>query len=614
MELTNESFNGIRLHPFQVEIKNVRNQNEDCLFVDAPTGAGKTLAFSLPTFCNFLTFRRLKTLIISPTNVLIHQTEADIMEEIKKNKSLSNVEIKVLNRNSIRQKDLIKRGVEIMRSFQHFDIIISNPDIISLVLSGFYQTPNMMDNKFSKKMRTPSDIFSEIDVIIFDEYHLYTEEEIGKIIAFMLFSRISGWNVKFVFSSATPNDDLLSILKTFNFTHRVFKSKIYDSEQVNFRKIRGKIELDIVDTPILKEVEKLDNSWDKKTLFLFNHKIDAEKAMINLLSKKVSRSEIFEITGFSSRSKSGEQKSKNIKFIIATNSGEQGLNLDVTLAHIEPGLHLENLYQRYGRIGRKGMDGKIVIHTESEIVRHLQPAGSFEDLKPYFATVLSKRETVSSKIERHLGAFMALCNLRMGRTQMKDQIFDEMKKHSTSIAFKMFLEVISFHKEIQTIKTENYGDIKDRDDILCWWKETLSSLGFFRGQSRTVDIMINRNNDIFETSEDLVWVKRWTEYEKNTAGENLFVIKRFLEIPQNVSLQFTLPGNYLTISYNDFRDIFSVREKIAYKIKEFMEDAFEDTPLDINEFNNKLGNMLKMLTFDMLIPLGVKNVSEYQIL
>ena len=133
MELTNESFNGIRLHPFQVEIKNVRNQNEDCLFVDAPTGAGKTLAFSLPTFCNFLTFRRLKTLIISPTNVLIHQTEADIMEEIKKNKSLSNVEIKVLNRNSILQKDLIKRGEEIRHSFQHFDIIISNPDIISLI-------------------------------------------------------------------------------------------------------------------------------------------------------------------------------------------------------------------------------------------------------------------------------------------------------------------------------------------------------------------------------------------------------------------------------------------------------------------------------------------------
>ena len=367
LEFSDESFMDLKLHKFQTEIRDVTKSGEDCLFVNAPTGSGKTLAFSMPTFCNFIMIRRVKTLIISPTNVLISQINEDINLNIKKYKELNNVKTRVINSKTINSRNLIQRGEEIRNSFTQNDILISNPDMISLLLSGFYQSSRSSNRDIKKSLRNPEDILSQINVVIFDEYHVYDEEELGKIIAFIAISSLTGNKIKFIFSSATPESKIFSIIEILKLKYKVCDVKTTNEDGGNSRKIKGEIRLEFTDIPIFESFKENSLSNPERTLYLFDHKITAEMAINYLLDNSINENQIQELTGISQRSEGRRNYSGKEKFVIATNSAEQGLNLETNRAHIEPGMYTENLSQRYGRIGRQGSSGLITVHTDKSI-------------------------------------------------------------------------------------------------------------------------------------------------------------------------------------------------------------------------------------------------------
>lgn len=617
LQLSDESALGVKLHKFQALIRDIRKQPEDIFFIDAPTASGKTFSFLLPTACSKLATRRAKTLIISPTNLLIEQTYYDIHKKIMETPEITDIKLAKITGTSFEGMTLFERAKKVREDFKIPDIIISNPDIIALFLTGFYDISHKKggEREFRRSRSTP-DILSELDIIIFDEYHVYSEEESGKIAALIYLSKMIGNIPKVIFTSATPQNKLKELLIELGFNCAEFHENSFEDEKPSSRQIRGKIDLTITDEPI---IEALNPNIDeeKKVLYLFDHKIEAEISRKKIIEMGLKSNYIHDLSGFSNRAGLKQIPSENVRCIIATNAAEQGLNLDVTDSHIEPGLYIENLTQRYGRIGRKGMPGSITIHFKAPQMEQI-PEGitDFTDLISNLERVFFRKDVFLSRIKRHFAAFMALCTIRDSRSILGHQILESLKILNDPLISEIYQSFISFDTTTKKLSSSRYPDPGDINDLNRWWNGFLLSIGFFRGQSMSVPVGLERDGEIMRTTENIIWIKKWCNTKVTDTGkDSINLIKSFKQIPSAVDIEYPIPGApKLKVPE---RDVFN-REKFIQVyfegISDFIKTAFEDMGIDIQQVLRDLYTLLKTLYPGMLMPREVELVSESQII
>lgn len=616
LELSEEFALGVKLHKFQVMIRDIWEQPENCFFIDAPTASGKTFSFLLPTACGKLTLRRAKTLIISPTNLLIEQTYTDIFEKVNKTPEITDVRVSKITGASLEGMHLFERAKKVRAEFRISDIIISNPDIIALFLTGFYDVVHKRGNEreFRRSRSTP-DIFSEIDVIIFDEYHVYTEEESGKIAAFLYLSKLIGNIPKIIFTSATPQNKLKELLIELGFTCTEFHEISSEYEKPGSRQIRGRVDLTVTDQPIMDALDP-EISEEKKVLYLFDHKIEAEIAREKIIEMGMKSSYIQDLSGFSNRAFSKRVPTGKERCIIATNAAEQGLNLDVTDSHIEPGLYVENLTQRYGRIGRKGKPGAITIHFTSPQMKQIpDKITDFTDLIYNLEAVFFRKEFFLSRMKRHFAAFMALCTIRDSRGFLGQQIQDSLNNLNDRLILEIYHSFLSFDTMTKKLANSKYPNQRDINDLNWWWNKFLGSIGFFRGQSMSVPVGIKRNGEIMRTTENIIWVKKWCETEILGQGKDLiYLIKSFKEIPSTVDIEYSLPIGKIKVPEKDVLDREKFIQVYYRKISDFLKSAFEEGEVQIQKMLFDLDRLLRTYYPGMLMPVEVERVSESQII
>ena len=317
------------------ELKDIINNTNNAIknsgnviFIHAPTGMGKTFGFLLPTFSSSAqSFAgRLKSIITEPTNAIM----AELYDKITEQSVTKEEEIhfdKVTGAD--KRKD---RLWGIPEKLEKNDILLTNIDIISLYVSGFYINSYKRHGGTIKenKLLQWSELFKRISLFIIDEYHAYDEESIGKIIALILLSRATGNNLKFVFSSGTPNQKLIQILQKYGIIPFVMEVETTDDDS-NARKISGKLSLTFTNRPLI--TEKVYVNMEGKAMYMFDHKIDAERFIYRL-----NKEEIFplEMTGYYHRSTNKSAKKLDEKLIVATNAAELGINLNPLISHLEP--------------------------------------------------------------------------------------------------------------------------------------------------------------------------------------------------------------------------------------------------------------------------------------
>ena len=617
LSYSNESFLGMALHQFQIKIRDIFDSPFDCLFVNAPTGTGKTLSFGLPTFCNMNVFQRRKTLIISPTNLLINQIYESLTKSIREHTEIGDVRIRKLTGKDLFQRNPIQRQDEISFSFTGNDILVSNPDIISLLISGFYYTSQMRSPNFNiGRLRNPEDIFAKLDVIVFDEYHVYSEEELGKIFAFILLSRLTGNHLKVIFASATPDEKIMTILTGLKLTYDTLNVFTTHDGSGRSRKVRGLVNLTFSDEKMLDKFKDAIISTSARALYLFDHKVDAERAIDHLLEIGIDQEEIQELTGFMQRSTTKKEYSNKERFVIATNAAEQGLNLDVNEAHIEPGLYLENLSQRYGRIGRSGAPGSVTIHVDRDILRNLpEKADSFIELEKSLRLIFRSRESYASRIKRHLAAFMALCAIRSVRNNLKNQIIDLLKSNSDITIQNVFKSVLDFDNYVYHVLTEAQLNKSESLALKEWWEQFLSSLGYFRGQSITVSVKIIRSDgSSILTTEDLRWIKKWCKYDQPDEKLQEFTVTHFYNTPMVVTLEYTVPMSSFLVNESEMRNREKFRNILVKNFNDFIEDGMNGNSRDIDVFKSAFEAVSHIVYPEMLVPKEILDVSETQIL
>lgn len=268
IEFTDTMFDGKQLHATQKAMLEMGEMKEDCLLIHAPTGSGKTYGFGLPSLWyddkrNF-DDSLPKTIIIAPTNALILQTEYDLKEDWKDKK----IKVEILFAKNIVANGW-NRALEIYERIRDADIIITNSDITTLLLSNYYYRD---EDPRKIRLRQWSDLFKNTRFMIFDEYHLYTEDEIGKVISFLIMSKATKNYLKACFSSATPNTLIKKVLEEkYALKCKEVTQELVEEEagEIKYRKVKGKLKVTFTDKSISDSLNDVIRDA-RRTLYIFS--------------------------------------------------------------------------------------------------------------------------------------------------------------------------------------------------------------------------------------------------------------------------------------------------------------------------------------------------------
>ena len=229
-----EQFEGRRLHKIQQVLLNYDDLPEFTV-ITAPTGTGKSFAFPLPIIQHKISgssFSKRRCIIVSPTNALIDDMEKEYAI------TFPTLQISKLNRKKL--DDLNAKGPErwnaLIQTITDNEVIITNPDLLNFALFGGYYR--------HKGQKEVSEIFARVDYFVFDEYHLYDEEQIANIISWVAIKKaLIAKPIKFIFASATPEKGLLEVLHAQGFKPAEIIESISDKAAPSRRKIHGQIEV-----------------------------------------------------------------------------------------------------------------------------------------------------------------------------------------------------------------------------------------------------------------------------------------------------------------------------------------------------------------------------------
>ena len=392
------------LHLVQKRMKEDFESFPDFTIITAPTGTGKSYAFPFPVLNSqkqaaFGGLRKGKRgLVVLPTNALIdelHENFTNTFKEIKIGK-LTGKHLNEL------QKKGFNRWTEILKISQENDLIITNPDIINYAMHGGYHQ-KYWGVTGKKEFHNFLQVF---DYIIFDEYHLYDESQIANILTLTFMRDIflqKNKKIKYLFVSATPEPGLKEILENFNLEFEEIVEEIIE-ESHNARAIHGKLAIEIHQTAKFSQlIESKYNEIEteikknKKVLLIFDT-IAELLEFSDLIEMQFPNYKIVKSTGYASQEENQNEEIKTANIVLATSKAEVGVNYGIEYAIMQPGRFYRNFAQRFGRVSRGEMSGKIVVAIkETTTFNKLKKSVPSEDFAYYDFLEIAKNAFDSQK-------------------------------------------------------------------------------------------------------------------------------------------------------------------------------------------------------------------------
>lgn len=184
----------------------------DVVFNTAITGDGKSFAAYLKPLVE-----NCYAMGLYPTNELARDQEKQIQGYIQRLKSpyeprvnrLSGADLEIYAEN-----EGLRKSAAIDTRAGQSEILLSNPDIFHYLHQGAYLTDKDSPDKLWGK------IDKYFNLLIFDEFHIFQAPQIASVLNTMLLIKHTNRQNKFLFLSATPNDQLIEKLEIAGFRCR----------------------------------------------------------------------------------------------------------------------------------------------------------------------------------------------------------------------------------------------------------------------------------------------------------------------------------------------------------------------------------------------------------
>ena len=353
----------------QVEtFESLNNAEIDVVFNTAMTGDGKSLAAYLKSFQEYYC-----ALGLYPTNALAGDQENQLQENIQRFDPSHRPRVNRLSSAELEmyaETEGLKKADAIATRTTQSEVIVTNPDILHYIYRGAYINHKEAPDKLWSRIDRNFDLF------IFDEFHIFAAPQVASVINTMLLIRATNRQKKFLFLSATPDEEMLKRLEAAGFRCKViapdkegkYRFPNSDKEQKtlaseNWRQISRAVTLNFVSVEagsassegwikenaedILAHFQK--NPGTKGAIIL--NSIASVKRLVPFLQVLLEPEglSVGENTGLSGR----ETRARSLRadLVVGTSTIDVGVDFKINFLIFESA-DAGNFIQRLGRLGR----------------------------------------------------------------------------------------------------------------------------------------------------------------------------------------------------------------------------------------------------------------------
>lgn len=340
----------------------------DVVFNTAMTGDGKSLAAYLGVLQG-----NTEAIALYPTNELARDQENQIRKYVEDFKPRNEPRIARLNSAELElyaENEGIKKSAAIATHGSQREILITNPDIFHYLHRGAYLMPKDSPDKLWGR------IDKDFNLFIFDEFHVFSAPQIASVLNTMLLIHLTNCRKKFLFLSATPDQQLLERLDKAKLRYKLIDPKTSGKyqfpdtevrsqqlEQDKWRLVTREIALHFVP---LESVSKASETWLKDNLNLIlqhflEHRGTKGAIILNSIASVKRLTPLFaeafakhgltvgENTGLSS--KTVKERSLSSDLVLGTSTIDVGVDFKINFLIFESA-DSGSFIQRLGRLGR----------------------------------------------------------------------------------------------------------------------------------------------------------------------------------------------------------------------------------------------------------------------
>lgn len=349
-------------------LKALRDPDIDVVFNTAMTGDGKSLAAYLDTLQ-----RDCWAIGLYPTNELARDQETQIRGYIEQFQPPDEPRVSRLSGQELEiyaETEGLKKVAALETRSGQSEILLTNPDIFHYLHRGAYLTPNESPDKLWGR------IDKDFDLFIFDEFHVFGAPQIASVINTMLLIRCTNRRKKFLFLSATPNEQLVQRLQAAGFRCKQINpiqenkyqfpdtpGQCHQLQTQGWRRVTGEITLHFI--PV-EPSSKASESWLRENsqliLAQFQQHPGSKGAIILNSIAAVKRLTPFfrellephgltvgENTGLSGRGE--KERSLSSDLVLGTSTIDVGVDFKINFLFFESE-SAGSFIQRLGRLGR----------------------------------------------------------------------------------------------------------------------------------------------------------------------------------------------------------------------------------------------------------------------
>jgi CRISPR-associated endonuclease/helicase Cas3 len=308
-----------------------------------------------------------------PTNELARDQETQIKSYIADFRPRHNPRVVRLSGADLEvyaENEGLRKGAAIANRSGQSEVLLTNPDIFHYLHRGAYLTKDDAPDKLWGR------IDKDFDLFIFDEFHVFAAPQISSVINTMLLIRCTNRRKKFLFLSATPDEQMIQRLEKSGFRCHVIDpakankyqfpdtfGKQQQLEADGWRQVARAIELHYIP---LESTPKASEIWLKENsdcIFTYFQSYPGSKGAIILNSvAAVKRLMPFfqallqplglmvgENTGLSG--KEAKARSLSADLVLGTSTIDVGVDFKINFLIFESS-DAGNFIQRLGRLGR----------------------------------------------------------------------------------------------------------------------------------------------------------------------------------------------------------------------------------------------------------------------